>query len=354
MSTSIVNLLLDDRSNTIKLSYPFVAFFSMIFVVLRIWHDIRAKKHGYVNISDWLLALAQVCALVGTTFGYMSAWVGAGKHAWDPSVTEDDLKKYLEYLWFGQYFNLTAMTALKFSICAFMLQLDFSKTYRLLIWLTVAVHAGLNMVFPYIILFGECDPIARHWDLKLSGHCWDARPRMISAELLTGYLGAGSNIASDLFYACAPLIYIRKVQLPRRAMWGVRAVFLLGLVATIISAVKLYEIKALNESADVPYESVNLSILSVTEVFSLLNKILPESAASIRGNSHMNKYVLSNYGSNPRTKPGFDDGSSEQAIILPDPQGSAKKGHILRTTHVRMTVDVERTPHMGNHPNDWS
>ncbi|KAF1362268.1 hypothetical protein EJ07DRAFT_107596 [Lizonia empirigonia] len=334
MSTSTVNLPLDDRSNTIKLSYPFVAFFSTIFVVLRIWHDIRAKKHGYVNISDWLLALAQVCALVGTTFGYMSAWVGAGKHAWDPSVTEDDLKKYLEYLWFGQYFNLTAMTALKFSICAFMLQLDFSKTYRLLIWLTVAVHAGLNMVFPYIILFGECDPIARHWDLKLSGHCWDARPRMISA------------------------------------MWGVRAVFLLGLVATIISAVKLYEIKALNESADVSYESVNLSILSVTEVFvgtltaslpplrllfeSLLNKILPESAASIRGNSHMNKYVLSNYGSNPRTKPGFDDGSSEQAIILPDPQGSAKKGHILRTTHVRMTVDVERTPHMGNHPNDWS
>ncbi|KAF1345610.1 hypothetical protein EJ07DRAFT_170007 [Lizonia empirigonia] len=302
MSTSTVNLLLDDRSNTIKLSYPFLAFFSTIFIVLRIWHDIRAKKHGYVNISDWLLALAQVCALVGTTFGYMSAW----------------------YLWFGQYFNLTAMTALKFSICAFMLQLDFSKTYRLLIWLTVAVHAGLNMVFPYIILFGECDPIARHWDLKLSGHCWDARPRMIS--LLTGYLGAGSNIASDLFYACAPLIYIRKVQLPRRAMWGVRAVFLLGLVATIISAVKLYEIKALNESADVPYESVNLSILSVTEVFvgtltaslpplrllfeSLLNKILPES--------------------------------------------SAKKGHILRTTHVRMTVDVERTPHMGNHPNDWS
>lgn len=66
--------------------------------------------------------------------------------------------------------------------------------------------------------------------------------------------------------------------------------------ATIISAVKLYEIKALNNSKDVPYESVNLLILLVTEVFvgtltaslpplrllfeNLPNKILPESATS--------------------------------------------------------------------------
>ncbi|KAF2621483.1 hypothetical protein BU25DRAFT_482906, partial [Macroventuria anomochaeta] len=184
------DLPLDDRSDAIKLSYPFVAFFSTVLVVLRIWNDIRIKKQGYV------------CALVGTTFGYISAWIGAGKHAWDPAVTRDDLTKYLEYLWFDQYFNLTAMAALKFSICAFMLKLNFSKTYRMFIWLTVVVHIGLNVIFPYIILFGECDPIAKHWNPKLPGYCWSAKPQMTS-----GYLGAGSNIVSDLLYPCAPHLH---------------------------------------------------------------------------------------------------------------------------------------------------
>ena len=60
MPTPTADLPLDDRSDAIKLSYPFVGFFSTVFVVLRIWNDIRIKKQGYVNVSDWLLALAQV------------------------------------------------------------------------------------------------------------------------------------------------------------------------------------------------------------------------------------------------------------------------------------------------------
>jgi hypothetical protein len=54
------DLPLDDRSNDIKFSYHFVAFFSTLFVVLRLWNDIRTKKRWYSNTSDWLLAFAQV------------------------------------------------------------------------------------------------------------------------------------------------------------------------------------------------------------------------------------------------------------------------------------------------------
>ena len=110
----------------------------------------------------------------------MSAWKGAGKHAWDPSLTTDDLTKYLQYLWFSQYFNLTAMMALKLSISAFMLGFNFSKIYRRFVWATVVALVALNVVFPYIILFGECRPIAKHWDSELSGYCWGSTPRTIS------------------------------------------------------------------------------------------------------------------------------------------------------------------------------
>ena len=112
----------------------------------------------------------------------MSAWVGAGKHSWDPSLTKTDLADYLRYLWVGQLFNLTSMSALKFSICAFMLQLDFSKVFRMMIWTSVFVHVAFNVIYPYIILFGECGPIAKHWDPLLPGYCWPAKPRVVSGK----------------------------------------------------------------------------------------------------------------------------------------------------------------------------
>lgn len=60
MSTATSDLPLDDRSAAIKFSYPFIAFFSTVFVTLRLWNNIRSKKFWYLNVSDWLLAFAQV------------------------------------------------------------------------------------------------------------------------------------------------------------------------------------------------------------------------------------------------------------------------------------------------------
>jgi hypothetical protein len=49
-------------------------------------------------------------------------------------------------------------------------------------------------------------------------------------EICSGYMGAATNIATDLLYTIAPLIYISRVQLRKRTIWGVRIVFLLGLM----------------------------------------------------------------------------------------------------------------------------
>ncbi|KAF3050408.1 hypothetical protein E8E11_004424 [Didymella keratinophila] len=302
----------------------------------------------------------------------IARWVGAGRHVYDPFSTKQMLGKYQMYLWFGQYFNLTAMAVLKFSICAFMLQIGFSRWYRVGIWLTVVIHVALNVIFPYIILFGECEPIAKHWDPKLKGYCWSSKPRVIS-----GYLGAGSNIITDLFYTFAPLIYIRSVQLPSRAMWGVRVVFLLGLITTAISVFKLYEVKALNESRDVSYESVNLSILSVTEVLvgsltaslpplrrlfeNMLNRLMPNSIMVTRGRSNMNSYVLPGYNGsalNTRKSRHHESDDSSERTILAD-SGAAhtqlvqgKSGDIMRTIHVSLTVD--ETKPKSKSRNDWA
>lgn len=136
------------------------------------------------------------------------------------------------------------MALIKLSVCAYIIMLDFSKTFRIIIWLSVVLHVGINFVFPTIILLGECKPISQHWAAggTTSESCWSDTPRVISGifflswsacvanSVIAGYSGAACNILTDLIYTMAPLIYISRVQLPKRTIWGVRAVFLLGLM----------------------------------------------------------------------------------------------------------------------------
>lgn len=75
------------------------------------------------------------------------------------------------------------MALIKLSICAYILMLDFSRAYRIVIWLSVVIHIGINFVFPSIILLGECQPISKHWNLAAPGSCWGDKPRVISGML---------------------------------------------------------------------------------------------------------------------------------------------------------------------------
>jgi hypothetical protein len=174
------------------------------------------------------------------------AEVGGGRHIYDPIFKEPgNLEKYMRYLWLGQLLNLYGMALVKLSICAYIFMLNFSKSFRALIWVSVVVHISLNFIFPSVILFGECTPYTKHWDVTGTqpGSCWSTKPKVISGMMertplefdytnykFLGYMGAATNIFTDLIYTIAPLIYIMRVQLNKRTLWGVRIVFLLGLM----------------------------------------------------------------------------------------------------------------------------
>jgi hypothetical protein len=122
-------------------------------------------------------------AIAGAVCCYKMADYGGGKHIWDPVFKNpNNLTKYLRFLWMGQLLNLYGMAVVKLSICAYIFMLNFSKSFRALIWVSVVVHIGLNFVFPTIILFGECTPYTKHWDAlgTQPGHCWSTKPKVIS------------------------------------------------------------------------------------------------------------------------------------------------------------------------------
>jgi hypothetical protein len=129
----------------------------------------------------------QILAVVGAVFAYKTAEVGGGRHVWDPIQTPANLERYLRNMWFGQLFNLYGMALVKLSICTYILKLDFTKGYRVIIWMSIVIHLGVNFVFPSVILLGECAPISKHWDVAgtQSGSCWGSKPRVISGKTTT-------------------------------------------------------------------------------------------------------------------------------------------------------------------------
>jgi len=362
-------LPLDDRSDALRIPIITLIVFSSIFVILRL--GVSLRNRNFYLLTDHLLWTGHILAVIGAIYCYKTAAVGGGRHVWDPIMTPTNLEKYLYYLWIGQLLNLYGMALIKLSVCAYIFMLDFSKPFRIVIWTSVAFHLAINFVFPSIILFGECSPISKHWDVAGTqpGSCWSAKPRVIS-----GYSGAACNILTDLIYTLAPLIYIARVQLPKRTIWGVRAVFLLGLLTTTISALKLYEMKSLNASSDPTYTSVNLSIYAIAEVFvgaftaslpplrkmfeNALHGILP---ASITGSTKYsnNSYMMQGVGSRRSAKltvsrHQFDNNS--EVDMLPHHQSNAGKeyGRTITNSTLASVIRDDKSETLTNQEDDWA
>lgn len=147
-----------------------------------------------------------------------------GRHKDDPSIKKpDDILGYQYTLWNGQFMNLLAMALLKYSICSYLLLLKFSTLYNCIVWASILMVTVFNFILPTIGHF-DCTPLAKNYNKKIEGKCFVHYPEGIT------YMQGVSNCVTDVVYVVAPLIYLRTVQLPRRTQWGLRAVFMLGLV----------------------------------------------------------------------------------------------------------------------------
>jgi hypothetical protein len=147
---------------------------------------------------------------------------GLGRHIGDPSVLPT-LSRYAYYLWITQIVNIIAVAVLKWSICAWLLVLNFSKLYQAVVWLSILMVTALGFLAPVLTLFG-CSPLKANWDYSYQPRkCW------AKGTLELSYSQGISNIVTDVVYMAAPLIYLSRVQLSKRTQLGIRIVFLLSI-----------------------------------------------------------------------------------------------------------------------------
>ena len=97
---------------------------------------------------------------------------GQGRHIEDPSISKpNDVLDYSYYLWIIQIVNLIGVAILKFSICAYLLALKFSRVYLSFVWASILMVLVFNLLIPIMSVFCYT-PIEANWNHAVQGKCF--------------------------------------------------------------------------------------------------------------------------------------------------------------------------------------
>ncbi|KAJ4357101.1 hypothetical protein N0V95_002757 [Ascochyta clinopodiicola] len=334
----------------------------IISTMFLMWRVVYGLMHGRkFMVCDYMLIIATLLNIVATSVNQVNVDSGLGRHIYDPSI---DIMRYSYFLWIAQIVNIVGVAFLKWSICAWLLVLNFSRVYQAIVWFSIALVTAFNFLAPVLTLFG-CAPLEANWNYGYPDRrCW------AKGTLWLSYTQGICNILTDVIYMAAPLIYLSQVQLSRRTQWGIRIVFLLSIPATICSIFKTIELKTITETSDPTWSGVNLTIWSSAELSigiliaslpplrkafdHLFQKILPSTLANTKtpnsaygyGRSTNGNHIrLDTYENNKRHKsvhPGesmLDGDSDSERAILEDEGG--KGVGIMKTTKVTVLEENE-------------
>ncbi|KAH6669046.1 hypothetical protein B0J14DRAFT_156097 [Halenospora varia] len=340
--------------------------FTVFCTALAIWRlVVRRRIRPRLWLSDYILIGAILLNTAGNAMGIMFAISGQGRLDHDPFLTVEQKRIANRYNFVAAILNVYAMFLIKLSICSYLLYLNFSKSFRIIIWISVFVVVICNFMIPATIHWGQCRPVAFRWDTRVKGSCWP-----LAVRLACSYTQAGANIGTDLVFAASPLVYIQQIQLPKRTIWGVRFVFLFAIVGTSLSIAKLFDLRrVLTLKENFLHESVSLSILSVAEVGvgiitaclpplrktfdELLSKIMPETVwetyftdgetrTQRSQNYAMPLFAFGSKPSNGTTATTTSDGESQRAIVTEEDVDDTHE--VLGKTTLITVENVEMQP----------
>ncbi|KAF1975321.1 hypothetical protein BU23DRAFT_459433 [Bimuria novae-zelandiae CBS 107.79] len=300
-----------------------------------IWRlALRFRVSPWMGLSDWLMLAGTTTSFVcNIPFIIRAANAGAGRFMADPFWTADRTSTFIQFEFITICLQMYAMFLVKLSICSYLLALDFSRKFRVIIWFITSIVVTFNLIMPLLMHFASCRPFYFRWNPEIEAECW---PMMVGK--VTEYAQIVSNICTDLVYASAPLVCFRRADLTNQMRFKVRLMFLLALAGTAASVVKMVKLHQWLHSNEPFYDIADLAIWGINEIAiciivanlpiqrksicSAVALVVPEHLHSRfgleSGDEHSEDEIYQSTRENtrqtPYTAPEMDDGS-EMAII---------------------------------------
>ncbi|KAF3904409.1 hypothetical protein ABW21_db0204374 [Orbilia brochopaga] len=278
---------------------------STIVIALRLY--CRQFLLGRVRIDDWLILLALLITWGIATINYWQAFFMTGVHMKDmppPDPTKSplySLEGTLKSWYVYQLVYLFDLGLIKISILAFYHQISAAKTYRIIIYVSMAAVVIYSIIMIFINAW-ECPKISDAWSAEIllqgSGSCRNLHPLY--------FVQASFNIFSDIWILLLPIPVLLRLQMRRNKRIALIGIFSVGSIAVIASCARIYALHVWSTSSDIPFDGANILIWSEIEINAALIScsipaLKPLFKNTFSGSTNAQGYQNDYYGKNSRT-----------------------------------------------------
>jgi hypothetical protein len=126
-------------------------------------------------------------------FVIRGVYAGAGRLVADPFWTSDRTYTFIHFQFISICLQMYAMFLVKLSVCTYLLALNFSRKFRVIMWIVTLIVVIFNLAMPLLFHFWSCRPYYFRWNPEIVPECW---PEIVGT--VTEYAQIVSNICTDL------------------------------------------------------------------------------------------------------------------------------------------------------------
>ncbi|KAJ5168552.1 uncharacterized protein N7482_004146 [Penicillium canariense] len=210
-------------------------------------------------ILAFTLALAAQCTMT------VSTHYGLGNH--QNLLSYDNIVKTNLWSWIAQVIAIIDLVIARIAVIAFLISIQnrtMSKS-RYILYGVGGIQALINFI-EIILIFKQCTPTEKLWDIDLPGRC-----DMIDICSKVGFVQGSIGAASDFFLAAYPVYIIGRLQLMKLSTKiGLCLLMGGGLIAGIAGINKTIAIASITNVEDLTYAIYQLNTWVLTEMWFIL------------------------------------------------------------------------------------
>ncbi|KAI0868122.1 hypothetical protein GGS24DRAFT_483331 [Hypoxylon argillaceum] len=231
---------------------------STLFLIIRCLAKVVYLKR--FQIEDFVIVPAYVFFVAFSVYIYrIAATTGFFVHAWD--IRFGDLAEFYHNFFYVTNFYLATMIFLKSAILLEWIRLFVpGKTRNAFFWTcnTVALLNALYYLANIILENVSCKPKAYWWDKSLTGHCLNGTVLALTSATV--------NLAFDIVILILPQKVIWTLNMSKLRRLGVSVVFVIGLLAVILAALRVSSSVTYIMEADYTYNLAPQALLQTSEM----------------------------------------------------------------------------------------
>ncbi|KAK4154919.1 hypothetical protein C8A00DRAFT_13996 [Chaetomidium leptoderma] len=229
-----------------------LAVVAAAFLALRVYCKHITKRRLWWD--DWILIASR--ALIITSNALTTVLVNdfkLGKHNWDMDIY-DRVRFYL-VISSRATVIITAIVWAKTAFAVTLLRLTTGKT-KAFVWF-ILVSMNIAMGFSAMVLWIQCQPLAKGWITDLPGTFWAPRRRWLILPI------SAYSAAMDFTLAILPWTFLPNLTLGDKDKIGISIAMSMGVIAGIVAIIKCVYLPGLGVGDS--YDDVHLFIWDVTE-----------------------------------------------------------------------------------------